>query len=114
MRQPANYAAMNGRTHMSVGMLRFSCALPASAKLSNWDREKEMERRKMDALCQVCYIEPAESLHEASQLRCCCGCSAWLSEGEAEGIQRWKEVKGYPWDTDEKLGHLFEKLGASV
>ena len=62
----------------------------------------------MEALCQVCYIEPAITIHEASQLRCCCGCSAWLSEGEAEGSQRWKEVKGYPWDTDEKLGHLFE------
>ena len=94
-------------THVGWNAAIFVC-FTCSAKLSNWDREKEMARRKMEALCQVCYIEPAESLHEASQLRCCCGCSAWLSEGEAEGIQRWKEVKGYPWDTDEKLGHLFE------
>ena len=28
----------------------------------------------MDALCQVCYIEPSIGLHEASQLRCCVGC----------------------------------------
>ena len=82
-----------------------------AGKLANWDREKEMERRKMDALCQVCYIEPAESLHEASQLRCCCGCSAWLSEGEAEGSQRWKPANADPWDADVKLGHLFEGLG---
>ena len=77
-------------------------------KLSNWDREKEMARRKMEALCQVCYVEPAISLHEASQLRCCCGCSAWLSEGDAEGSQRWEPAKANPWDADVKLGHLFE------
>ena len=62
----------------------------------------------MEALCQVCYVEPAISLHESSLLRCCCGCSAWLSEGESEGSQRWKPAEGDPWDTDEKLGHLFE------
>ena len=62
----------------------FVC-ITCDAKLSQWDREKEMARRKMEALCQVCYVEPAMSLHESSQLRCCCGCSAWLSEGESEG-----------------------------
>ena len=88
----------------------FVC-LTCDGKLSNWDREKEMARRKMEALCQVCYVEPAISLHEASQLRCCCGCSAWLSEGEAEGSQRWEPAEGNPWDADGKLGHLFERAG---
>ena len=35
----------------------------------------------------------------------------WLSEEEAEGSQPWKPAEGDPWDTDVKLGHLFEKLG---
>ena len=83
-----------------------------SAKLSNWEREKEMAKRKWEASCQVCGVEPAISLHEASQLRCCCGCSAWLSEGEADGSQRWEPAKANPWDEDGKLGHLFEKVGA--
>ena len=96
-------------THVGWNSEIFVCG-NCDRKLSNWDREKEMARRKMEALCQVCYIEPAESLHEASQLRCCCGCSAWLSEGEAEGSQRWKPAEN-PWDADVKLGHLFEKLG---
>ena len=85
----------------------FVC-LTCDRKLSNWDREKEMARRKIEALCQVCYIEPADSLHEASQLRCCLTCSAWLSEGEAEGSQRWKPAKADPWDEGGKLGHIFE------
>ena len=65
-------------------------------------------------------IEPAISIHEASQLRCCVGCIAWLSEGEAEGIQRWEPAKANPWDEKDGklghllLGHLFEKVGASV
>ena len=62
----------------------------------------------MEALCQVCYVEPAISIHETSQLRCCVGCSAWLSEGEAEGSQRWEPAKANPWDEDGKLGHLFD------
>ena len=78
------------------------------AKLSNWDREKEMARRQMEAACQVCYVDPAIIIHESSQLRCCLTCSAWLSEGEAEGIQRWKPANADPWDTDGKLGHIFE------
>ena len=94
-------------THVGYNAEIFVCST-CSSKLSKWDREKEMERRKMDALCQVCYVDPAISLHESSQLRCCCGCSAWLSEGEAEGSQRWKPAEGDPWDTDEKLGHIFE------
>ena len=94
-------------THAGWNAEIFVCG-NCNNKLSNWDREKEMARRKMEALCQVCYIEPAESLHEASQLRCCCGCSAWLSEGEAEGSQRWEPSEN-PWDEDGKLGHLFEK-----
>ena len=63
----------------------------------------------MEALCQVCCEEPAIGLHEASQLRCCCGCSAWLSEGEAEGSQRWEPAEGDPWDEGGKLGHIFEQ-----
>ena len=58
-----------------------------AGKLSKWDREKEMAKREMDALCQNCYIEPSIGLHEASQFRCCVGCLVWLSEGEAEGSQ---------------------------
>ena len=83
-----------------------------AGKLSNWEREKEMARRKMEALCQVCYVEPIVGLHEASQLRCCLTCIAWLSEGEAEGSQRWEPAKADPWDEDGKLGHLFERVGA--
>ena len=82
-----------------------------AGKLSKWDREKEMAKREMDALCQNCYIEPSIGLHEASQFRCCVGCLVWLSEGEAEGSQRWKPSEN-PWDTDGKLGHLFESVGA--
>ena len=42
------------------------------------------------AACQVCYVDPAITIHESSQLRCCLsiGCSDyldWLSEEEAEG-----------------------------
>ena len=45
------------------------------------------------------------------------GCSALLSEEEAEGSQPWKPAKADPWDTDGKLGHLllghlFERVGA--
>ena len=95
-------------THVGWNAEIFVCST-CSSKLSKWDREKEMERRKMEALCQVCYVEPAISLHESSLLRCCLTCSAWLSEGEAEGSQRWKPANADPWDTDGKLGHLFEK-----
>ena len=87
-----------------------------AGKLSKWDREKEMAKREakreMEGLCHVCYIEPSIGLHEASSLRCCVGCLVWLSEGEAEGSQRWKPANADPWDTDGKLGHLFESVGA--
>ena len=34
-------------------------------------------------------------------------CSAWLSEGEAEGSQRWKPANADPWDDRWKAGsHL--------
>ena len=79
-----------------------------SAKLSNWDREKEDREREMATLCQVCYVDPSIGLHEASQFRCCVGCLVWLSEGEAEGSQRWKPANADPWDEDGKLGHIFE------
>ena len=98
-------------THAGWNAAIFVCNT-CYGKLSNWDREKEMARRKMEALCQVCYVEPAIGLHESSQLRCCCGCLVWLSEGEAEGSQRWEPAKANPWDEDGKLGHLFEKVGA--
>ena len=94
-------------THVGWNDALFVCGNCAN-QLANWQREKELERRKMEALCQVCYIELAIGLHESSQLRCCAGCSAWLSQGEAEGNQRWKRAEGDPWDTDEKLGHIFE------
>ena len=91
-------------THVGWNDEIFVCG-NCNNKLSNWDREKEMERRKMDALCQVCYHRARRiGLHEASQLRCCCGCSAWLSEGEAEGSQRWKPAKDSPWDDRWKAG----------
>ena len=95
-------------THAGWNAAIFVCNT-CDGKLSNWDREKEMARRKMEALCQVCYVEPAISLHEASQLRCCCGCSAWLSEGKAEGSKRWEPAKANPWDEGGKLGHIFEQ-----
>ena len=57
-------------------------------------------------------MEPAITIHESSQFRCCLTCSAWLSEEEeAEGSQRWKPANADPWDADGKLGHLFEKVG---
>ena len=57
------------------------------------------------------YMEPAISLHEGFvSFRCCVSCLVWLSEGEAEGSQRWKPAEADPWDGDEKLGHLFEKV----
>ena len=83
-----------------------------AGKLSNWDREKEMSRRQAEAACQVCYVDPAITIHESSQLRCCLTCSALLSEEEAEGSQRWKPANADPWDADVKLGHLFERVGA--
>ena len=88
-----------------------------AGKLSNWEREKEMARRKWEAACEVCHVDPAITIHESSQLRCCLTCSAWLSEGEAEGSQRWDSANANPWDTDGKLGHLllghlFERVGA--
>ena len=86
----------------------FVCAT-CRDKLSKWDREKEMARRKWEASCQFCGVEPAISIHESSQLRCCRGCSAWLSEGEAEGSQRWEPAKANPWDEGGKLGHIFEQ-----
>ena len=82
-------------------------------KLSKWDREKEMAKREMEALCQVCYVEPSIGLHEASSLRCCVGCLVWLSEGEAEGSQRWEPAKADPWNGG-KLGHLFENGQGNV
>ena len=48
----------------------------------------------MEALCQVCYVEPIVGLHEASQLRCCLTCIALLSEEEAEGSQPWEPATG--------------------
>ena len=69
----------------------------------------------MEALCQNCYMEPAIGLHEA---RPSSGAALVAAPGcpkeEAEGSQRWKPAEADPWDTDGKLGHLFEKLGASV
>ena len=97
-------------TYAGYNAAIFVC-ITCGAKLSKWDQEKEMARRNMEALCQVCYVEPAITLHESSLLRCCCGCSAWLSEGEAEGSQRWEPAEADPWDEDGKLGHIFEKLG---
>ena len=86
----------------------FACNL-CDTKLSNWDREKEMAKKEMEALCQVCYVEPSIGLHESSSLRCCVGCLVWLAEGEAEGSQRWKPAKDDPWNEEGgKLGHLFE------
>ena len=86
-----------------------------AGKLANWEREKAMAKREakreMEGLCHVCYIEPSIGLHEASSLRCCVSCLVWLSEGEAEGSQRWKPAEADPWDGG-KLGHLFEKVGA--
>ena len=70
------------------------------AKLSEWDKEREIA-----TLCQVCCEEPAISLHESSQLRCCFGCSAWLSEG---GPDSEPTGAADPWDEDGKLGHIFE------
>ena len=93
-------------THAGYGEI-FVCNL-CDANLSKWDGEKEMARRQMEAACQVCYVDPAITIHESSQLRCCLTCSAWLSEGEAEGSQRWKPAEADPWDADEKLGHIFE------
>ena len=79
-------------------------------KLFKWDREKEMARRQMEAACKVCHVDPATTIHESSQLRCCLTCSAWLSEGEAKGSQqRWGPSQGDPWDEDGKLGHIFEQ-----
>ena len=95
-------------THAGYNAEIFVCHT-CSAKLSKWGGEKEMARRQMEAACQVCYVDPAITIHESSQLRCCLTCSAWLSEGEAEGSQRWKPANADPWDTDGKLGHLFEK-----
>ena len=69
----------------------------------------------MEPACQVCHLLPAISLHEASQLRCCFGCSDWLSEREAEGGRPWEDAKGTPWDADAGgmlVGHIFEKVGA--
>ena len=94
-------------THAGWDDAVFVCG-NCSNKLSNWDREKAMAKREMEGLCHVCYIEPSIGLHEASSLRCCVGCLVWLSEGEAEGSQRWKPANADPWDADEKLGHLFE------
>ena len=90
-------------THAGWNAAIFVCVY-CDNKLSKWDQEKEEKA----TLCQVCHLEPVIGLHESSLLRCCCGCLVWLSEGEAEGCQRWKPAKDSPWDTDEKLGHLFE------
>ena len=91
-----------------LGPHAISVCFTCDTKLSKWGKEREMARRQIEAACQVCYVGPAITIHESSQYRCCLTCSAWLSEGEAEGIQRWKPVEGDPWDTDEKLGHIFE------
>ena len=96
-------------THVGYNAEIFVCN-NCDTKLSKWDREKEMARRKMDALCQVCYVEPAISLHESSQLRCCCGCSAWLSEGRpkgASGGNQLRAIRGIQmksWATSLKRG----------
>ena len=39
-----------------------------------------MARRKWEAACEVCHVDPAITIHESSQLRCCLTCSALLSE----------------------------------
>ena len=94
-------------THVGWNDAVFVCG-NCNNKLSNWDREKEMSRRQAEAACQVCYVDPAITIHASSQLRCCAGCSALLSEKEAEGSQPWKPAEGDPWDADGKLGHIFE------
>ena len=99
-------------THAGWNAEIFVCPI-CDTKLSKWEREKEMAKREakreMEGLCHVCYIEPSIGLHEASSLRCCVGCLVWLSEGEADGSQRWKPAEADPWNGDEKLGHIFEK-----
>ena len=94
-------------THAGWNDALFVCG-NCNNKLANWHREKELSRRQAEAACQVCYVDPAITIHESSQLRCCLTCSAGLSEEEAEGSQPWKPAEGDPWDADGKLGHLFE------
>ena len=95
-------------THVGWNDEIFVCG-NCDRKLSTWEREKEMSRRQAEAACQVCYVEPAITIHESSQFRCCLTCSALLSEEEAEGSQPWKPAEGDPWDADGKLGHIFEQ-----
>ena len=100
-------------THVGWNAEIFVC-LTCDAKLSEWDREKEDREREWATRCQVCGEEPAVGVDESTQLRCCLsiGCIDyldWLSEPTGEA-NPWGE--GDPWDTDEKLGHLFESVGA--
>ena len=89
-------------------------------KLANWDREKEDRERRNGAtrLPGLSVRSPQLASMNRTQLRCCLsiGCIDyldWLSEEEAEGrpIRGWDHLRATPWDTDGKLGHLFEKLG---
>ena len=82
------------------------------AKLCEWERSEWKKEQEMATLCQICSEEPAVGVDESTQLRYCLsiGCTdylAWWSEGEQDS-EPTGEVQPDPWDTDEKLGHLFE------
>ena len=99
-------------THAGWNAEIFVCH-PCNAKLSEWERSEWEKKREMATLCQICCEQPAVGVDESTQLRYCfsIGCTdflAWRSEPTGEG-DPWGE--GNPWDADEKLGHIFEKLG---
>ena len=72
------WAAMYGGYKAAIFVCYRCCA-----KLIEWDHERER------TLCQVCHAQPAISLHESTQLRCCFACKCSLPEVDAD-----------PWDTD--------------
>ena len=82
------WAAMYGGYKAAIFVCYRCCA-----KLIEWDHERER------TLCQVCHAQPAISLHESTQLRCCFACKCSLPEVDAD-----------PWDTDKKLGHIFSNV----
>ena len=85
--------------------------MPVAGKLAKWDREKRNGKEAAwTALCQVCYVEPAVSLHESSLLRCCVAfASPGCRKGRTKGPSGGNQLTPDPWDEDVKLGHLFEK-----
>ena len=102
---------MNGRTHMPVGMLRFSCVntlrrrnCPIGTGRRKW------QGGKWKPCARSVMWSPQSAIHEASQLRCCLTVAApGCRKGRPKGASGGNQLRPIRGTTGGKLGHIFEQ-----